>query len=320
MKTPTFSDLHENFRFIAGERFNGVPGVHRIGTGTKTVIGVMMMTHGNEPSGLAALGYARSRPNLEETLARADASLVFCLNNLDAAEKYFGTDDAKERADLRYITHNMNRLPVGIDVKRPPHDSELQRAHDLVTRVYPEMTIAIDIHSVPASGTQMIIDVKGDTSGLIRHFQIASVVRNIRRVQIGSPISSFCGGTTNIPVIGVEAGQHDDPSSCDIAISCMRAIMDFRGIEPGPAPAPLERSFYDVNASVIPPSSGYRFARSFAMFEEIHPDTVLLTSSSGDAVPANQHGHILLPRDPSIELDPTEEACFLSKPKLLTVM
>lgn len=315
MHTPTFADLKDTFRFIAEESWNGVRGVHRMGTGSKTVIGILMMTHGNEPSGLAALHDARSQQDLEKTLARADASILFCVNNLGAAKLYFDTDDETNRHVLRYLRHNMNRLPPDIETQQHTDNAELQRAHELITRVLPEMTVAIDIHSVPAAGMQMLIDVKGDTSELIQHFAIPSVVRNIRNVQMGTPISAFCGGKNDIPVIGIEAGQHDDPSSRDIAIECLRAVLHACGIEPSAPPSPRERTYYDVNVSIIPPSSGYRFARSFAMFEEIHPDTTLLTSSSGDTVLANQHGHILLPRDPSIELDPTEEACFLSKPR-----
>ena len=113
----TLSELKEEYYSICNSLEFGVKGIVAFDSGVAgPCVGVTMMTHGNEPSGLAALRHFRASDMIRKL---QKGKVIFVLNNVAAAEKYFAaldivgqTEGARVRLSARFLDVNMNRLPA----------------------------------------------------------------------------------------------------------------------------------------------------------------------------------------------------------------
>lgn len=317
---PSLDDLYDEFTFIRSSFQDNVPGVWVVDSGKPgPVLGVTMQTHGNEPSGLAALWYFRNHFEIAKHLKRG--KVVFVLNNLKGAEAYFAAcriTDAKKREQAKKLTrvcdHNFNRLPRDTLKLRNDHRYEVRRAQEL-RPVWATFDVGLDIHSTSQESEPMIVACVGFKQELIAGFPINVVISNIDKIQIEKPAISFYGKSRDITVIGIEAGSHENPASFVCAVKCVQALMQNLGLvakSKEGAHVPQEYREYRVYGSVILPTKAFRMVKPFKMFEPIEKGDIL-ARGNGTEIVALHDGHTLFG---SAKLTPdhtNEEMVFLTR-------
>lgn len=231
--TPTLKNLKETFKLISSATYNGVKGVMKFDTNKKgPTLGITMQTHGDEPGGLAVL-WNFLTANLQTQLK--NGSVIFILQNIEAARAYFSLLGDPNRHKYRYTVNgvNFNRLPedslemekrIAKGKKLPPLAYEITRINELYP-IYKEFTHGCDIHT---SQDEIPMIIAGDKfyPELVKGFPIEIVLTNIAEAQLNLPSFSFFGGlNSRIPVFEIEAGTSESEKAFQTAIDCSIALL-----------------------------------------------------------------------------------------------
>ena len=323
---PTHDDLKATFDDMVNQEYNGVPGAVRIGT-KDPVVCVSALTHGNEPSGLAPIWhYMRDEWYAKYLEDSGAGSVVFLVNNIEAAKGYFDLPvdaDEVEKGKWRSIDVNMNRLPDNI-VSADIHDarSEVRRVCEL-RPLFAEFDAGLDIHSLSASDMHLIMEVKGTGKHHARNAPLEDLVTNMIPVQQGIPVSRLYGGLHNrIPVVGIEAGQHEHENAYMRAILSTEAFLASFGLirDFKPLPGLCDLNEYRISQGIVFPAELYNdciLAKTpFGMYETVESgDPIVCLQATGAPVERAKHrGHILMATTSGKPTTPGDEACFLSHP------
>jgi len=314
-----FSQVKETFELLRTSTHLGVPGVLHLDSGKPgPQVGIGIMTHGNEPGGLAALKMCLRGDYLKGRITHG--SVTFMLQNIAAAERFFSMPDADE-ADLercRFLEENMNRLPPEIIEGTAASSVEGRRLRELLP-VYAGLDFGLDIHSTSADPTGMIIQVKGDTRNLLRALPYDVVIEGIVDVQRNKPASAFFGGAgRSIPTLGIECGVHYSPEAMRSAFEATIAFIQNCGIlndepESRPTAGPHTHKIYRVTHSVLFPNKELRLVEAFAGFPRIVKGQVL-ARGGGEEILSPIDGHALLGFKTLHPFNLADEAAFLSEP------
>jgi hypothetical protein len=319
---PSLGNLAEEFSFIRNSSFLEVPGVIVFDSGIPgPCLGITIQTHGNEPSGLAALRHFRQE-NLVRSLLKG--SVVFVLNNIDAAKRYFETFSITDVAVLtRAKLETRFCLPDGVNMNRLPANTlellsdarpEIVRAQKLAP-IWKKFDVGLDIHTTKSPMAPIVIAIGTVGENLYRGFPIDVIYRNIENVQKNKPAVAFYGQPGITPVFGIEAGLHEEESSFGTAIVCVLGLLQNLGMLAGESSA-TKRLYaeYFINNSVFFPDKSYKLSKKFEPYEIISAGQIL---AEGDGAPitAKSDGHVILPppgREPTAAL--SDEVMFLSMP------
>jgi hypothetical protein len=308
----TDAALHAAFARLAASTWHGVPGVAALaGHDPGPVVAITAMTHGNEPSGLAAIAHV---------LARADGgwrpvrgTLVLCVNNLAAARRWFAATTPQARAAARFVDCDMNRLPEDVLTGGDARE-ECRRARELAP-AWRRFDVAMDIHSTGLPAPPMVVEGRGDWRPWLGGVGIGIAIRGIADVQIGIPAFALYGGTT----FEIETGAHDDPAGMAIARTAADALLHRLDAPDTPAP-PCAVDVYEVEGSVRLPHPGYALARRFPNFTPIAAGEVLARGPAasgrgiGPDLVAPRDGHAIFAPPDGAAVNVTTESLFLTKP------
>ena len=317
---PTLEDLRKCFDFISKHQHKGVPGVLRIDSPSPgPVLAIAMCTHGNEPSGLAALWYCLKDNFALDNLERG--SVIFILNNIKATAIGFNAPTPEDQIRSRFLDINLNRLPddIAVILKRSNDPRyEIKRCIELYNNIYSDIDYALDIHSTSQHCRPMIIDLYKSSKQLYHGMPIPTVITNYSGIKSATALTELYGGLDNdIPVVAIETGLHRDSASFRNAITASLAVMeDLKMIR-----APIKdqkRVFleYKLTKAIRFPNETYRFCKVFANFETVRKGQLL---ARGD------QGEFRCPKDglalfawPTLEppFGSTEEAMFIADPAL----
>ncbi len=308
------------FDEISASKEADIPGVLKIG-GTKPgpVLIVSAMTHGNEPSGLAAIHAVHAlRDQLQGTVYAV-------INNLVAGAKYFEAKTFEEKRRCRFDQLNMNRLPEDVlDRRSSSEPSEIRRANEL----YPLLKDAeggLDVHSTLLPTTPMLIDIKGRTEDLDRlsdGIPIVMRVTNIVPVQVGYPAGSLYGGIDcdDVPVLEVESGSHEEPAAIRTAVhSAIAFLTKFGALDATEVTETDElQEIHRVIQSVRFPDMSYSLLRVPEMGMEYAEGEILARKDGGGgkSIVANLASHSLFGNDRVKPFDASrlrEEMLFLAQ-------
>lgn len=312
---PTFAQLAQEFAFIQDSEFEGIKGVWQIESGNPgPVLGITVSTHGNEPSGLAALWYLRNVFKLADNLLRGSVFLV--INNIRATEHYFAAvakqDDVAKKA-ARLCDHNMNRLPENSLILKGDTRYEVLRAQELQP-VWEKFEVAFDIHSTSMRIDPMIIACGGLQENLIKGFPMDILITNIEKVQVEKPAVSFYGIGGKIKTLAIEAGSHDDPAAFKCSIACTLALLKNLNMVAGENEAtPKEYQLYEVAGSVMFPDLSFELEKIFDKFEVIKEGQIL-ARGKGTRIVADFDGHAVMGPEEKKTTLLKEEVMFLSRP------
>ena len=314
---PTISQLRDILATMAASTYAGVPGVKVFDSGIPgPCVGITAMTHGNEPSGLAAIWYLLRHFPLAQHLVRGRVVLV--VNNLQAAEQYltaYTAGDIEATRKARFIDINLNRLPSDALERDTDTRYEILRAQELAP-IWQQFDIALDIHSTTQESKPMIITGGGLHPHLIQGFPISDILVNIEKVQVGVPAFGFYGSlSAGIPVMEIESGSHENPDSFQRAITCTLALLGNCGVIAATerTRTPEEYKEYYIDGSILVPNTSYRLTRIFSNFEEVQKETVLAVGN-GDNFTMPCTGHTFFGSHDGMIRNIHEEALFLSRP------
>lgn len=312
---PTLEQLSSEFDFLQSSEFEGVKGVLCIDSGKPgPVLGITVNTHGNEPSGIAALWYLRNKLRIEDKLLQG--SIFFVINNLKATERYFAArakNNEIAKNESRFCDHNMNRLPENVMSLKGDVRYEVLRAQELRS-IWKRFEVALDIHSTAKESDPMIIACGGLQNDLIRGFPIDIIVLNIENIQIGKPALQFYGNQEEIKAFIIEAGSHEDDTSFTCSITCVLALLRSLQLIAGKNDVNLrERQIYEVSGSLLFPNTSFELERVFKMFEPIKEGQIL-ARGNGTRIVADFDGHVLMgPKGKKVN-STNEEVLFISRP------
>ena len=315
INTPTFEQLSSEFDFLKSSEFQCVKGVLCINSGNPgPILGITVSTHGNEPSGLAALWYLRNEFKLADNLLRG--SVFFVLNNVRATERYFAacaTQDDVAKKTARFCDHNMNRLPENSLILKGDTRYEVLRAQEL-RPIWEKFEVAFDIHSTEMPYDSTIIACGGLQEDLIKGFPVSILITNIEKVQVEKPAVNFYGVESRIKTLAIEAGSHDNPSSFECSIACTLALLKNLNLIDGKnETTPREYKLYEVAGSVQFPNLSFELEKIFEKFEPI-AEGQILARGKGTRIVADFNGHALFGRNTKKTDFINEEVLFLSLP------
>jgi hypothetical protein len=316
----TLAELAEEFSSIRNLSFLGVHGVAVFDSGIEgPCLGVTIQTHGNEPAGLSAFKYFREQ-NLVKQLV--NGSVVFILNNIKAAERYFyalDISDPDERTASKFAARfcdvNMNRLPdntleIFYDLRY-----EIVRAQELAP-IWKRFDVGLDIHTTKATIDPMIIALGDVKSDLYRGFPVEIIIQNIENIQIGKPASAFYGNSGVTSVLGVEAGLHEDEKSFEMAITFVTTLLENLGMLNRGSSDTASQIYkeYFITDSVFFPNESYELVKRFGSFEPLEAGQ-LIARGDGPSIYTSAECAVILPPPGTKRVAPlSDEVLFLSKP------
>ena len=280
----SLEDLQETFEFLKNSFIDNVQGCYCLDSKVEgPCVGITILTHGNEPTGLAAFKYF-----LDHRISPQKGKIIFVLNNIQATENYFQANSEKEREKCRFVDINFNRLPVDC-LEIQSSDYEIKRIKELYP-IYRKFDFGFDIHSTRTDPKATIINVSDDLGhGLFSGFpdEIEDIISNITKIQRGIPVSALFGGKDReIPRLVIESGKHEDGSSFKTAIQCTLEFCINCGVLPKSIKERKKKSYkvYKVVKSVFFEDSSFETPREFEAFERLTEETVLGVNSNGDKI------------------------------------
>lgn len=283
----TREHLHALFERLAAASEDGIPGVMRLdGPQPGPCLGLMAMTHGNEPAGLAAFH------GLLENRARLRCGTVYLiLNNLAAGRRYFEeATDLSFTAHYRFIDQDMNRMPVPETAGLPGDSSEIRRVNQLLP-LYRRLDAVLDLHSTSAASAPMLIE----TDAAREPLQVPGVnilLRGILPHLVGQALVSLCERARGYVI---ECGSHEEPAALVIAQQGVWRMLETLGMTEHRPHAEVPLTIYTIEQAVIFPDDSYQLERLLSSFECLPAGTVL---ASGDGPP------IVIARDSWVIMPP----------------
>lgn len=316
---PSLDDLAEEFEIIKNSSLVGTPGIMLFDSRIPgPCICITIHTHGNEPSGLAALRQFRQSRIPSRLL---NGSVLFILNNIAATEKYFAALKeadpmlrGSKKLSARFVDVNMNRLPKNLEELENPSESEILRARELLW-FWRSVDYLLDIHSTRSVSPPMIIAIGETSQELYRGFPAEIVIRGIERVQTGKPACAFSAAADKAQAFGIEAGSHEESSAFAVANASILSFLLNLGMLPGER-SEEKRTYkeYLINGSVFFPDESYELAKVFSNFERFEKGDVIAVGD-GEPIIASRSGHaVFTPPGRKRTSTLNDEVMFLSDP------
>lgn len=301
------NDYLEVFSWLKSGTYNNVQGVRiLVGAQKGPNLGITIMTHGNEPSGLAAASFVK---NYFKQNSLKKGRIILAINNIKAGEKYLNASSYEDRCACRFLEVNMNRLPE--DLPKDDNRYEVQRARELLP-IWQQFDVGIDIHSTLLESDPMIIQRQKSDSLYTSRFPIKNVLTNIYDVQIGLPAAGFYGNS-NSYAFSIESGQHESSEGPERVISCIKSLLNDLDMASFPQTTPIKQEVYKVVSSIVIPEYGYNFIKTIPCFTEVKKGTVIATNNKSQKISLDDN-YISLFAPPAGPIPyTTEEAMFLAK-------
>lgn len=268
--------LAGSFSELAKSTVEGVAGVWLVRSRQPgPVVGVTIMTHGNEPAGLAAYRFFRHTFALQKKLKRG--CVYFVLNNIEAGTRYFAAlkkdRPQKELSRHRFVHINMNRLPEHVFTVQTRRRSEVARAKQLQP-IWSRFTHALDLHSTSRDSDPMVIALARSAPAFIRRMPIKVVLTNIDQVQIGKPASFFYGGE-QAHVYGLECGGDHQPESLKRAIEITQTFLSALGMIDGTIGRRHRHQVFRIIGSIVFTHTSYKLIRPLKELELLKKGAII---------------------------------------------
>ncbi len=263
-------------------RDSGKPGPH---------VALLAITHGNEIAGAIALDRL-----LRGGLTPAAGKLSFVFGNLSAYDRF---DPAHPTAS-RFVDEDLNRVWDEATLDGPRHSIELNRARELRPLI-DTVDALLDIHSMLWDADPLMLCGSSDRGRAMArkigvpplivadsgHANGKRIIDYTRFVEPGSACSA------NL----IEAGQHWQPATVDIALACVAGLL--RGLgsvdaaAPLPAAAPVAQRLAEVTLTITAASNKFAFVQPWRGGVVV-PDRNTLLAYDGDTEFRTPHDDCLL--------------------------
>lgn len=302
----TRENLRQVFEQVSAQTLEGIPGVIRIdGAEPGPSLGILAMTHGNEPAGLAAFYALLADGALARQLQKGTVYLI--LNNTAAGRKYFDeATDLSFTAHYRFIDQDMNRMPAPVDGRLPGSSSELDRVNQLLP-LYRQFDAVLDLHSTSAASAPMLIEIDSSRAPL-QVPGIEVLIRNILPHLVGKALVSLCESARGYVI---ECGSHEEPSSLLIAQEGVWRMLEAMGMVSAESHAPSPLTIYTIYRAVIFPNESYSLERMLESFELL-PAGTLLAQGDGEPIRVERDSWVIMPPPRLKPVHPGSEFLYLS--------
>lgn len=285
-------NLAESFQQLTTQSWQSLAGVQLIEADQAgPELGIMIMTHGNEPAGLAAAHSLLAQDALQKRLLRGRVYLI--LNNLAAGQRYFEqAQDLSFTADYRFVDQDMNRIPANLLEETLLDNTETRRVKQLLP-LYQRLDYVLDLHSTSAPSEPMLIEIKPETEAL--HCPgVKSVIRNILPHLNGRPLVSLCNQAEGFVL---ETGSHESPKSRIIAQQAVWSLLEQLEMisplidQPG---VKADVDSYRIYQAVIFPDESYSLKRLLNNFEYL-PAGTAFAAGDGATLVTQQDSYVIMP-------------------------
>ncbi len=279
------------YSIIADATHKDISGVYELDSGKKgPTVGILMMTHGNEPCGLSIPQLFLKNKN-----ALTRGKLLFILQNEKASKD-----------GMRFKDCNMNRIK-GLPNKKSPL-YEVRPVAEL-RKIYNECEYLLDFHSTSQKSLAMIVTFGVASTKAVHRITGVPVIQDIHKVQIGKPVVSF--GKTSSKKIGFECGYHNGKEAQENTLAfCLSMLQKLKMtdlISKKTFSKGIER-YKAVKGVVLP--EGYQLTRRFKNFEFLPKGTILATSLTKEMVTDKNYYSVFCAKDYK-NTPKNEEAVFL---------
>jgi len=280
-------------------QYRGASGVRMVDSGRAgPTAAILACTHGNEPAGLEAMDYLLSGLVLNR------GRVLFIVVNPEAA-----------RCGMRYIDHNMNRLP--------PHPDDWAgtveggRLKEIRPILWEIDGGVLDLHSTSADAPPMLISVNKVSEEMAKNPQMpfTHIVNGLPAHLSGRLIVDYC---SHAPIkLVAECGQHACPDAANRSVQVSLAFLrKLEMIDGGTVTAQTlaPKDYYRVVAPLrLPKDKGeFRLVKQLAPFEWVEKGQ-LIAESDQLKVTAPVGGYtVMCPKAEGV-LDCREALLFLCK-------
>ncbi len=274
----------------------GVPGVTTLEAprpGPHVV--VVGLLHGNEVAGAIVLDRL-----LRQAMRPAQGRLTLAFANLTAYARF----DPEQPTASRFLDEDMNRVWDPAVLDGPRASSELDRARALRPLI-DSADLLLDLHSMLWPSDPLLLSGPGARGrALASALGVPSLVVADRGHATGPRLIDYgrFTGPGDAAACLVEAGQHWQAETVDVAWGCTRALLRHAGMLEGPeagaadaAPAPR---CAEVTLAVTAATSGFTFLQPFR---------------GGDVIPDR---NTLIALDGTTEIRTPHDDCLLIMPSL----
>ncbi len=225
-------------------------------------VALLALTHGNEISGAIVLDRL-----LRAGLAPTCGSLTFGFVNLEAFQRF----DPRQPTTSRFVDEDINRVWDPEVLDGPRHSVELERARE-IRPLIDTVEVLIDLHSMlwpsdplilcgeTAKGKRLALDI-GLPALVVADRGHAGGKRIIDYPRFADPATPYAGNL-------LEAGQHWEPPTVDIAREAVGALLHHLNMAPVSAalPPPLPRApprFARVTKVVTATTANFSFVQPY---------------------------------------------------------
>lgn len=287
----------EIFGLLSNSKLRGISGAIDIDskiTGPK--VGILCMTHGNEPCGLSVAEYILNDMDLKK------GSVRIILQNIKAGKNYFLSK--KSNTNNRFVDINLNRLPA---LRKKDHKYEIKRAREL-KKLYKDCDVLIDLHSTSQKSKPMCISFDTTPKNMVQCVSVPTVIIGIEKIQKGKPVMFIAPNRTK--KIAFECGSHTEKQSFGRAIKYTSEILSYLNmINKKPIKNKRQKHFF-VKSSLILKNS-FTLIKRFKNFEEIKKGQVVAENESGEVLVSRENLISLFCQKDFKNISPGDEALFL---------
>lgn len=285
----------------------GIDYVHRFQSGKPGPhVLINALTHGNEFCGMVAAAHL-----LDEGVRPSAGTLTVSFANVEAYESF----DTADPFASRMLVHNLNRIWSSEWLDGGQDSPELRRAR-ILRPVIAAADHILDIHSTAQAVVPFWV-----YPGFSRNSEAAPA--------IGAPDIHLVmpqGMSTGTPLIQhgvhgradgagvalvVECGQHFLRASADMAVDTTLRFLSHFGLIDHEAPAPAAPRRFELLATPVIRTEGFRFARPVVGLETFAKDELIATDGADEIRSPCDNCTIFMPARTAIV---GREAVYLTRP------
>ncbi len=241
--------------------------------------------HGNEPCGEIAL--KRLVDNIENgsiQIKKGMLTLMPCCN-----------PKAME-LNKRFIDVNLNRI-MSADLVETYVGSYESEIAPIIMECIDNHDYFVDVHSFTENMQPVVICIDDRN----KQSQKMAEICGVKRIELDSPIITKPGSQMTIhyarhhnkPSILIEAGQHDDPQSVEVAYQAIVNILIHLGMIEGEKPQPINHEFI-VARSILYHEEGQKLIFPLMERDYIHEGDPVFETEHGDIIHAHDTGLLFM--------------------------
>jgi len=296
--------FQKTYNLISNSKYKGVTGVYELDSKIKgPTVGVLMMTHGNEPCGLSVFEeYFNKKYKLEK------GKILFILQNQKAAEGFLLRKPSE--SSNRFVDFNMNRV-----TELPSKKSSLYESRRIaeLKPIYNSCNFLLDFHSTSQKSSPMVLTFGENSTQLASVIKGVPIIRDIHKLQKGKPVITLA--SSSIGKVAFECGKNNTDIAGKNAVNFNNIILNRIGMVKnlkGKFNKEKKPKIFEVERGVIL-KDNFNLIKRFKNFEYLKKGTVLARSDRKNKIVTDKNYYSVFCFKDYKNIPKGEEALFLLK-------